>query len=60
MPFNTKKCKHLHIGPSNPYDYFMPSDLGAVPIEKVEEEKDLGVIIDRKLNFRQHIAKKYP
>ena len=36
----------------------MPSDLGAVPIEKVEEEKDLGVIIDRKLNFRQHIAKK--
>ena len=58
MLFNTKKCKHLHIGPSNPCDYFMPSDLGAVPIEKVEEEKDLGVIIDRKLNFRQHIAKK--
>ena len=36
----------------------MPSDLGAVPIEKVEEAKDLGVIIDRKLTFRQHIAKK--
>ena len=53
MLFNTKKCKHLHIGPSNPCDYFMPSDLGVV-----EEEKDLGVIIDRKLNFRQHIAKK--
>ena len=58
MLVNTKKCKHLHIGPSNPRDYFMPSDLGAVPIKKVEEEKDLGVIIDRKLNFRQHIAKK--
>ena len=58
MLFNTKECKHLHICPSNPCDYFMPSDLGAVPIEKVEEEKDLGVIIDRKLNFRRHIAKK--
>ena len=59
MLFNTKKCKHLHIGSSNdPCDFFMPSDLGAVPIEKVEEEKDMGVIIDRKLNFRQHVAKK--
>ena len=60
MLFDTKKCQHLLIGPSNPCDYFMPSDLGAVPIENVEEEKDLGVIIDRKLSFRQHIAKKVP
>ena len=50
MLFNTKKCKHLHKGPSIPCDYFMPSDLGAVPIEKVEEENDFGgVIIDRRL-----------
>ena len=36
----------------------MPSDTGNVLIEKVEEEKDLGVITDSKLNFRQHIASK--
>ena len=37
-----------------------PAMVGSVPIEKIEEEKDLGVIIDRKPNFRQHIAKKNP
>lgn len=36
----------------------MPLVLGAVPTERVEEEKDFGVIIDRKLSFRPHIAKK--
>ena len=36
----------------------MPSDTGNVLIEKVKKEKDLGVIIDSKLNFRQHIASK--
>ena len=36
----------------------MPSESGIVPIEKVKEEKDLGVIIYCKLNFKQHIDKK--
>ena len=36
----------------------MSSESGIVPIEKVKEEKDLGVMIDSKLNFRQHISKK--
>ena len=36
----------------------MPSDTGNVLIEKMEEKKDLGVIIDSKLNFRQHITSK--
>ena len=40
--------------------YFMPSDTGNMLIEKVDEdeEKDLGAIIDSKLNFIQHIASK--
>ena len=57
MLFNIKKCKHLHLGSiTTDGRYFMPSDTGNVMIEKVEEEKDLGVTIDSKLNFRQHIA----
>ena len=59
MLFNIKKCKHLHLGSiTTDGRYFMPSDTGNVMIEKVEEEKDLGVTIDSKLNFRQHIASK--
>ena len=59
MLFNIKKCKHLHLGSvTTDSKYFMPSDSGNVLIEKVEEEKGLGVIIDSKLNFRQHIANK--
>ena len=59
MLFNIKKCKHLHLGSiTTDSRYFMPSDTGNVLIEKVEKEKDLGVIIDSKLNFRQHIASK--
>ena len=58
MLFNTKKCKHLHKGPSIAGDDYMPSESGIVPIEKVKEEKDLSVMIESKLNFRQHISKK--
>ena len=58
MLFNIKMCKHLHIGPSIAGDYYMPSESGIVLTEKVKEEKDLGVMIDSKLNFRQHISKK--
>ena len=60
MPFNIKKCKHLHIRSSIVGDNYMPSESGIVPIEKVKEENDLGVMIDSKLNFRQHISKKVP
>ena len=35
----------------------MPSESGIVLIEKVKEEKDYGVMIGSKLNFRQHISK---
>ena len=59
MLFNIKKCKQLHLGSiTTDSRYFMPSDTGNVLIEKEEEEKDLGVIIDSKLNFRQHIVSK--
>ena len=53
LPFNTGKCKVLHIGNSNPcYQYVMNGE----KLEKVKEEKDLGVIVDSQLKFHKHTA----
>ena len=38
--------------------YTMRKDQEELPIEKVESEKDLGVIIDNKLIFTKHINSK--
>ena len=38
--------------------YTMRKDQEEIPIEKVESEKDLGVIIDSKLTFTKHINSK--
>ena len=46
MLFNTSKCHILHIGAKNQqFDYIM----GGVPLEKVEFEKDIGVMIHQTL-----------
>ena len=48
LPFNVKKCKSLHIGKNNPkIKYSMDGHI----LEQVENEKDLGVIIDKDLKF---------
>ena len=49
----------LHVGPQDTgYTYTMQTDNGPQAIEKVANEKDLGVIIDSKLTFRDHISAK--
>ena len=59
MLFNLKKCKHLHIGArQQPATYTMNSGQEQYEIEKVSSEKDLGVIMDKALNFSEHISSK--
>ena len=52
MEFNVGKCKIMHLGKKNPkHSYTM----GGVELEKTSEERDLGLLVDDRLEFDRHI-----
>ncbi|KAK4828884.1 hypothetical protein QYF61_001442 [Mycteria americana] len=53
MQFNKGKCKALHLGKNNPMHWYMLRD---TQLEKSIAERDLGVLVDTKLNMNQQCA----
>ena len=61
MEFNNTKCHHLHIRKHDNdliCTYTIVNKERKCIITKLDSEKDLGVTIDKNLNFREHISSK--
>ena len=52
MEFNVSKCKIMHLGYNNPKNDY---NMNNTNLEETELEKDLGVLIDCRLEFDKHI-----
>ena len=53
-----KKCHHLHTGNKfTKTEYTMETTDGQIMVEKVDQEKDLGVIFDSNMKFGELVVK---
>ena len=56
LEFNIDKCAVLHLGSKNPqHTYKMTVNGKDHTLKSSQQEKDLGVLIDDKLNFKAHV-----
>ena len=56
--FHPNKCHILHLGKSNDkHTYYMGEGDAKTNLETMEQEKDLGVIVDNQLRFSSHCDK---
>ena len=56
MQLNIEKCKHMEIGnTTNNSEYNIPHQNNNITIQRVDNEKDMGVGIDKHLKFSAHI-----
>ena len=53
LPFNRAKCSSLHVGRSNARQAYSMQD---TVLEQVSTERDLGVVVDCELKFREQAA----
>ena len=58
MRFHPLKCKVMHLGSTNPGREYtmMTTDGNEHTLQAVNEEKDLGITIDKKLSFSKHVT----
>ena len=56
MRFHPQKCKVMRIGTNHPeFEYTMTENQVTTVLEMSQVEKDLGVLVDNKLTFQQHV-----
>ena len=53
LHFNASKCKVMHKGYNNKYSNY---NIDNKQLQKVSDEKDLGVTVDRELKFHKHVS----
>ena len=60
LMFHPDKCKVVRLGKNNEkYNYTIKGQNGVIhSVTESEGEKDLGILIDSKLNFQEHVNKK--
>jgi len=57
MRFHPDKCKVMHLGKANPQHKYTMNKVDGTKhmLESTDEEKDLGVTIDKNLKFSKHV-----
>ena len=58
LSFHPDKCKVLTFGKFGNVPNAYPYQIGGQVLDRIDVEKDLGVLVDDKLSFEEHILTK--